>query len=118
MAFISDILLSAGAFCVAIYCIVLSKRLRRFTNLESDIGKAIKTMSTQINELNLSLKRAQETGKQSVKRLNDGSQRAESAARHLELLVASLHSLPQSVEKKPVANPFFARRELQPESDE
>lgn len=114
MAFISDIFLSAGAFGVAIYCMVLSRRLRRFTNLESDIGRAITTMSAQINELNLSLKRAQETGNQSVKRLTEGSKRAEASARHLELLVASLHSLPENHEKKQNNNPFFARRETEP----
>jgi hypothetical protein len=113
MAFISDILLSAGAFGVALYCMVLSRRLRRLTNLEGDIGKAIHTMSSQIDDLNLSLRKAQETGEQSVKRLNDGSQRAEAAARHLELLVASLHSLPQKTAPKQPNNPFFARRDLQ-----
>lgn len=118
MAFISDILLSAGAFGAAIYCMILSRRLRRFTNLESDIGQAIKTMSAQINELNLSLKRAQETANQSVRRLNDGSQRAEAAARHLELLVASLHSLPESKDTKTANNPFFARREVEPMGSE
>ncbi|MEO9824249.1 MAG: hypothetical protein ABJO29_09490 [Yoonia sp.] len=118
MAFISDILLSAGAFGVAIYCMILSRRLRRFTSLEGDIGKAIKTMSVQISELNLSLRRAQENGNQSVRRLNAGSQRAEEAAKHLELLVASLHSLPSAEKNQQASNPFFARREQQPAGDE
>ena len=112
MAFISDILLSAGTFGAAIYCMVLSRRLKRFTNLEGDIGKAIKTMSLQILELETSLQKAQASGNQSAKRLNEGSHRAEAAARHLEILVASLHSLPSGREKKPKDNPFFARREL------
>ena len=35
MNLISDILLSAGAFAAAIYCYVLSGRLKKFTALES-----------------------------------------------------------------------------------
>ncbi|MBB5720426.1 DNA anti-recombination protein RmuC [Loktanella ponticola] len=112
MAFISDILMSSGAFGVALYCIVLSRRLKRFTNLESGIGKAINTMSKQIQDLENSLQKAQITGSESVNRLKEGSERAEAAGRHLELLVASLHSLPTNERqtKTAPANPFFARR--------
>jgi hypothetical protein len=113
MAFISDILLTAGAFGAAIYCLVLSRRLRKFTDLEGDIGKAISILSTQMDELNLSLHSAQKSADLSVKRLNDGTNRAETAARHLELLVASLHSLPQKNDEKANSNPFFARRDFQ-----
>jgi len=41
MVFIADILLAAGALSAAFYCFVLSRRLRRFTDLEKGVGGAI-----------------------------------------------------------------------------
>lgn len=38
MALIADILLIAGALSAGLYCLVLSRRLRQFTDLE--IGRA------------------------------------------------------------------------------
>lgn len=113
MAFISDILLAAGAFGVAIYCMVLSKRLRKFVNLEGEIGQTIERLIAQIEKLDSSLTRAQDMGRKSVKNLSEENTRAESAAHHLELLVASLHSLPTTEAKHREQNPFFASRKLQ-----
>ena len=41
MTLIADILLAAGAFGAAIYCYVLSGRLKKFTTLETGMGGAI-----------------------------------------------------------------------------
>ncbi len=113
MAVISDIILAAGSFGAAIYCIVLSRRLRKFTDLESDIGQAISVLSKQINDLNGSLRLAQKSGDFTVQRLQSVSERGESAAKHLELLVASLHSLPKQQPISSAGSPFLARRKLQ-----
>lgn len=112
MAAISDTLLATGAFCLTIYCLILSRRLNRFGNLEGEIGKVITGLSKQIDTLTLSIQTANETGKKSVKTLRDETQRAEAAARHLELLVASLHTLPKKKEP-PQENPFRSRKHLQ-----
>jgi hypothetical protein len=113
MAFISDLLLTAGAFGVAIYCMVLSKRLRQFANIKGEIGQTIERLSSQIEELDSSLKKTQEVGRDSVKYLSKERTRAENAARHLELLVASLHSLPTAEANVHAQNPFLVRRTLQ-----
>lgn len=109
MAFISDTLFIAGAFCLAIYCLILSRRLTRFGNLESEIGKVITGLSKQIDTLTLSIHKANESGERSVNTLRAETIKAEAAARHLELLVASLHTLPQTKITKQ-GNPFFARQ--------
>ena len=44
MAFIADILLAAGAAAAAFYCFILSRRLRRFTDLEKGVGGAIEQL--------------------------------------------------------------------------
>lgn len=109
MLMIADILLVAGALGAGFYCYVLSRRLRRFTDLEKGVGGAVAVLSAQVDDLSKTLTRAQSTAKSSVDRLDDVSTRAEAAARHLELLVASLHDLPETADQKPVDNPFFVR---------
>ncbi|MDX8352883.1 hypothetical protein [Cognatiyoonia sp. IB215182] len=110
MLMIADTLLVAGALGAGFYCYVLSRRLRRFTDLEKGVGGAVAVLSAQVDDLTKTLNQAQSTAKSSVDRLDDVSARAEAAARHLELLVASLHDLPDPSDRKPVENPFFVRR--------
>ena len=46
MDLISDMLLVAGSFGAALYCYVLSTRLKKFTTLESGMGGAIAQQQT------------------------------------------------------------------------
>ncbi|MBE0413794.1 hypothetical protein [Yoonia sp.] len=114
MSFIADILLVAGALGAGFYCLVLSSRLRRFTDLEKGVGGAVAVLSAQVDDLTKTLTRAQTSAKASVDTLDSVSDRAEAAARHLELLVASLHDLPEAQAlksgPKQSENPFFVRR--------
>lgn len=114
MAMIADILLVAGALGAGLYCHVLSRRLRNFTDLEKGVGGAVAVLSAQVDDLTKTLTRAQSTAKSSVDTLDDVSARAEAAARRLELLVASLHDLPdpqsQNLPRQPSESPFFVRR--------
>jgi len=111
MDFISDMLLVSGAFGAAFYCLVLARRLRRFTDLEKGVGGAVAVLSAQVDDLTKTLNRAQATAKGSVDTLADVSKRAEAAAHRLELLVASMHDLPEPEPQVPVPTPIFARRE-------
>lgn len=114
MTLLADVLLASGAMVAAFYCLILSRRLRKFTDLENGVGGAIRVLAVKTDELDQTLHAARTTASQSVEKLEDVSVRAEAAARHLELLVASLHSLPSPdatpVTPGPVANPFRARR--------
>lgn len=112
MAFVADILLVAGALGVGLYCHVLSRRLRRFTDLEKGVGGAVAVLSVQVDELDKALKKAQLTTTTSVHNLAEVNVRAEAAARRLELLIASMHDVPSTAPTPPKAadNPFFVRR--------
>lgn len=110
MDFIADILLLSGAVGAGLYCYVLSSRLRRFTDLEKGVGGAVAVLSAQVDDLAKSLETAQNSAHSSVNSLSEVSDRAERAARHLELLVSSMHDLPSQAEKPQPANPFFARQ--------
>jgi hypothetical protein len=99
MELIADVLLAAGAFGAAAYCFVLQRRLTRFTQLENGMGGAIAVLSAQVDDLTRALMAAQDTAGQSTRRLEELTQRADAAAVRLELLVSSLHDLPDPDER-------------------
>ena len=110
MTMIADILLFAGALGAGFYCYVLSRRLRRFTDLENGVGGAVAVLSAQVDDLTKTLTHAQSTAQTSVGRLETVSVRAEAARERLELLVASLHDLPPPVTPTPNEGAVFLRR--------
>lgn len=95
MDVIADILLGAGAIGAAIYCYVLSRRLQRLTQLETGMGGAIAVLSAQVDDLTRTLRRAEEAAKGSSDALETQTRRAEAAVQRLELLLSSMHDLPE-----------------------
>lgn len=106
MELISDILLLAGSFGAASYCHVLSTRLKRFTTLESGMGGAIAVLSAQVDDMTVALDKARGAANGSAESLEALTARGETVARKLELLVASLHDLPDpaAVPARPVVD--------------
>ncbi|WP_371055899.1 DUF6468 domain-containing protein [Rhodosalinus sp. K401] len=94
MELIADILLVAGALGAAFYCSVLARRLSRFNDLEGGMGGAVAVLSKQVDDMTRALDAAKETAGHSAESLNALTERAESVAKRLELLVASMHDLP------------------------
>ena len=110
MTMIADILLTAGAVGAGLYCFVLSRRLRRFNDLEKGVGGAVAVLSAQVDDLTRTLTRAHGVASASVKSLSGVTERAENASKQLELLMASMHDLPGSSHTDGIpANPFFFR---------
>ncbi len=114
MNLIADILLAGGAFGVAIYCIVLSRRLTRFTDLERGVGGAVAVLSAQVDELTRALESARSTADRSGESLGALTERAEEVSRRLELHVASLHDLEPAA--APAAHDTAAREPATPEA--
>jgi hypothetical protein len=104
MNWIADILMAAGAIGAGLYCFVLSRRLRRFTDLEQGVGGAVAVLSAQVDDLTRALTRADAQARASVATLGGVTDRAESAAGRIELLLASLHDMPtaQTAPSRPV----------------
>lgn len=90
---IADILLVAGAIGAGFYCYVLARRLSRFNDLESGVGGAVAVLSAQVDDLTRTLQAAQNTASASTMSLDGLTDRAESVAKRLELLVASMHDV-------------------------
>lgn len=98
MALIADMLLAAGALGAAFYCMILSRRLRRFSDLEDGVGGAIAALSTQVEDMTRALVAAQESAAGSSATLGELTGRAEDVANRLELFVASMHDIPPADE--------------------
>jgi hypothetical protein len=94
MNLISDVLLSAGAFGAAIYCFVLSARLKKLTALESGMGGAIAVLSVQVDDMTKALHKAGGASSGSAASLDGLASRAEAAAARIELLLAAMYDLP------------------------
>lgn len=87
MAFLSDILLGAGALAAAFYCVVLSRKLNRLTGLDQELGTAIAVLSKQVDEMTTALEAAQTSATRSRDELGALTERAESVAHHLNTVL-------------------------------
>jgi methyl-accepting chemotaxis protein len=96
MDIIADILLAAGALGAGFYCLVLSRRLKRFNDLEKGVGGAVAVLSAQVDDLNKSLQSAQQISDGSSKALQQLTGRAETVAQRLELMMASMHDIDEA----------------------
>lgn len=96
MTLIADILMAAGAFGAAVYCYVLSGRLKKFTALESGMGGAIAVLSAQVDDMTRALDRARGAANGSANSLEALTARGEAVAARLELMMAALHDLPDT----------------------
>ncbi|KIC38659.1 hypothetical protein RA27_19760 [Ruegeria sp. ANG-R] len=129
MELIADILLVAGALGAGLYCFVLARRLRRFTDLEKGVGGAVSVLSAQAEELRKSLDAAREASDDSGNALQALTERAETVAQRLELMMASMHDVvpeesadpdmpddpPQDAPDEDVAEPPVEAPETAPE---
>ena len=125
MDIIADILLAAGALGAGFYCLVLSRRLKRFNDLEKGVGGAVAVLSAQVDDLNKSLQAAQQVSDGSSKALQQLTGRAETVAQRLELMMASMHDIDEAEAAAPAPEPAVEDEEMaaayeaeaQPEED-
>lgn len=99
MDLIADILLGAGAIGAGVYCLVLSRRLKALNRLESGMGGAIAVLSAQVDDMTKALEAARSAAGESAQSLDEMTDRAERAAGRLELMLATLHDLPQDEDR-------------------
>src|SRR6056297_3548221 len=100
MEMIADILLAAGALGAGLYCFVLARRLSRFNDLENGVGGAVAVLSAQVDDLTRTLQAARGTASESTRSLEGLTERAEDVAKRLELMVASMHDLPETPRRR------------------
>jgi hypothetical protein len=94
---------------------VLSRRLKRFSDVENGVGGAIAALSVQVDQMTSALGQAQTSAIASSRSLETLTGRAEDVAGRLELLVASMHDLadpepPRGGTDAPASALFHSRR--------
>jgi hypothetical protein len=109
MELIADALLAAGALGAGLYCYVLALRLKKFQTLESGMGGAIAVLSAQVDDMTRALDRARGAAGGQAAQLETQTQRAEAAVRRIEMLLASLHDLPDPARSAPAPQAFAPR---------
>lgn len=106
---LSDLLLATGALAACAYCLTLSRRLRRFTDLESGVGGAVATLAGQVDDLSRTFAGVQSATHGTATALGEVCDRAEAAGRRIELLLSAMHDLPDSQPSALPAVPTFHR---------
>ena len=114
MNLIADILLAAGSFGAAIYCYVLAARLKKFTALENGMGSAIAVLSVQVDDMTKALEKARNSASGSASSLEGLTTRAEAVSARIELLLASMHDLPEPAPRHAAPPPTAAEPEDDP----
>ncbi|MBL1438242.1 MAG: hypothetical protein COB08_018845 [Rhodobacteraceae bacterium] len=91
MDLIADVLLIAGALGAALYCMILARRIKSLSRLDTGLGGAISALSAQVEDMRASVKAATQASGTSMKDLMEVTGRAEIAAGRLELLLSTVH---------------------------
>lgn len=89
MELIADGVLILAALAAMAYCMVLSRRLRRLTELDGGLGAAISALSREVDHLSGALAEAKTATTDSATDLGAQCRAAHVAARRLETLVKS-----------------------------
>jgi hypothetical protein len=89
----ADILLAAGAFGAGFYCFILSRRLKRFSDLEKGVGGAVAVLSAQVEDLTKTVDAARAAAGATGAKLQELTRKSESVAHRLELLIASFQDV-------------------------
>ncbi len=90
MELIADALLLLGALAAALYCWVLSKRVKGLGDLDTGLGSAIASLSTQVGEMQTALKATQSATGSTAAEMEELVDRAERATENLKLMLATV----------------------------
>lgn len=93
MELIADGVLILAATVAGLYCLVLSRRLHSLTQMESGLGKAITSMSTQVDEMQDALAKAKASTEDRAVALSAQLAVAEEVAQRLERLLEDAEKL-------------------------
>lgn len=112
MDVIMDGLLLAASLFAALYCWVLSRRVRALQSLDAGLGGAIVTLTRQIELARATLEEAKSGARETRQDLAELTARADAAAAQLRLLLAAVERAPAPARAPiPVEPPAVRRQE-------
>ena len=110
MDVIMDGLLLAASLFAALYCWVLSRRVRALQSLDSGLGGAIVTLTRQIELARVTLEEAKSGARETRQDLAELTARADAGAAQLRLLLAAVERAPAPARAPAPVEPAAARR--------
>lgn len=93
LGLISDVLLLAATCGMALWCRVLTKRLKAFNDLDTGLGGTIAALTQQVDDLQTSLGAATEHTRDRNVALEELNVRADDRIGRMEMLLTSLEDL-------------------------
>ncbi|MEM1274930.1 MAG: hypothetical protein AAGH74_00245 [Pseudomonadota bacterium] len=105
MDLIADGLLVLAALVASLYCWVLSRRLRRLTQLDQGLGAAISSLSEQVEEMQTTLAQSKESIEVRTTLLANLTKEADQAIRRLDSAIKSASELKPAPAEAPVPDP-------------
>lgn len=118
MELLANFLLAVGAIGAGLYCLVLSRKMRRFNSLEDGMGGAIAVLSVQVDDLTKALEQARQTAAESEAGLKAATARAEAAVAQLETGLTHLPTDSPPHGARRTARVQRRRQVTQPDSEE
>lgn len=110
MDLVADFLLVAGALGAGFFCYILARRLNRFNDLEKGVGGAVALLSAQVDDLTKTLVAARALSDGSNAALDELTGRAEAVSQRLELMIASMHDIPETSQEVETHKPDQSAR--------
>ena len=114
MELIADGVLILAATVAGLYCLVLSRRLHSLTQMESGLGKAITSMSAQVDEMKDALAKAKTSTEESARELGDQLKAAEEVATRLDGLLQTANDLESPDDARVSDAPVMATTDSEP----
>jgi len=105
-----DGLLLAASLFAALYCWVLSRRVRALQSLDVGLGGAIVTLTRQIELARVTLEEAKSGARETRQDLAELTARADAGAAQLRLLLAAVERAPAPARAPAPVEPAAARR--------
>jgi len=105
LTLLSDFILVAATVGMALWCRVLTQRLRAFNDLDKGLGATIATMTLQVDDLQKSIAEATAQKDDRVERLEAANATADDRIGRMEMLMASLEELEEETAERLLSDP-------------
>lgn len=105
LGLISDVLLLAATGGMALWCRVLTKRLKAFNDLDTGLGGTIAALKLQADDLQASIAVATEHAHDRGAALDEATTRADDRIGRMEMLLTSLEDLEAEAADRLLAEP-------------
>ncbi|MGB3689097.1 MAG: hypothetical protein WBA02_07340 [Jannaschia helgolandensis] len=107
--FISDVLLVAATLGMALWCRILSQRLKAFNDIDTGLGGTIAALSLQVDDLKASIASAAASasaqGDDRARILSAATEKADDRIGRMEMLLASLEDLEEEASDRLLRDP-------------